>query len=142
MTTTINRLGPGTLSFGESASLFAFEQQVTKCEIVPKVTTGSATLVLDGTAVPGKRTEACSIKGTILQDLGADKSIVEWTWKMRGKTVPFEFIPAKKGAKAVRGQCTIEAVGIGGETGDDLTTDFEFDCPSFPSLEDAAKLPN
>ena len=141
MTTTITRLGPGTLVFGKKEALFKFEQQVTKCEVVPKVTTGNPIIVLDGTTVPGKRTESCSIKGTILQDLDADTSIVEWTWKNRGQTVPFEFIPSKKSGKAVRGECTIEPVSIGGETDEQqLTTDFEFDCPSFPSLEDAAKI--
>ena len=76
MTVNITRLGPGVLTFGETGSLSTWSSQVTKCSVVPEVKTDDPVPVLSGESAPGDRTEAFSIKGTILQDLGATRETV------------------------------------------------------------------
>lgn len=137
MTVNITRLGPGVLTFGESDSLSTWSSQVTKCSVVPEVKTDDPVPVLSGESAPGERTEAFTIKGTILQDLGAATSISEWTWEHRGETMAFKFVPNSAKGKAVLGECTIEATEIGGEVSANATAEFEFPCTSAPTIEDA-----
>ena len=137
MTVNITRLGPGVLTFGETGSLSTWSSQVTKCSVVPQVKTDDPVPVLSGESAPGDRTEAFSIKGTLLQDLGATASISEWTWTHRGETMPFKFVPNNAKGKAVLGECTIEATEIGGEVSASATADFEFACTSAPSIGDS-----
>ena len=133
-------LGPGKLSFGAPESLTHAAAQVTKCAVKPTAKQGDSVAVLSGDRVPGDRTEAATLEFTIYQDFGEAESFVEWTWANAGKELPFEFIPADKHDKAVRGRVTIERSDIGGEVGVKVTADLEFTCTTMPTIEPKTKV--
>lgn len=141
MTTKVTtvKLGPGTLTFGEADSLTRWEGQVTTCQVVPEVKTDDAVAVLSGDYAPGDRTEAYTLKGSILQDLGIDGSISEWTWEHAGEEMAFSFTPSTAAGKTVNGRCTVEATAIGGDVAANATADFEYACTSKPSIEAASE---
>lgn len=132
--TKVVTLGPGLLHFDDPGSLKDASAQVTKCSVVPSVSTGSPVIVLTGDAVPGERKEAWKIKGTIFQDLGATQSLCEWFFENRGKPKPVKFVPSTAAGKAISGTVIIEAVELGGQVGENATTDFEFDFVGAPSI--------
>ena len=75
-----------------------------------------------------------------VHDLPEAESFIEWTWANAGKELPFEFIPADKHDKAVRGRVTIERSDIGGEVGVKLIADLEFTCTTMPTIEPKTKI--
>lgn len=129
MTVNLMNTGPGAFNIGEVGTLTAFQSQVTKISVKPKVSQGDAIPVLSGETVPGDREESFTIAGSILQDFGVAGpavSISEWTFTNRGKTFPFEFIPDNAAAKKITGTLQVEATEIGGDVKKKNQADFEF----------------
>lgn len=141
MTVNTVTVGPGVLTLGNKSDLFVMSSQVTKCTVKPQVKKGDPIAVLSGEKAQGDRTEAFTLSGTFLQDLGADKSVTEFTWANAGKDLPFEYIPNNAGQKAIRGIVTVEATDIGGEIGGKATADFEWECTTKPTIEPAITGP-
>lgn len=138
MTVETITVGPGVLNLGAPASVRAFASQCTKCTLTPKVDTSDPINVLSGEQVAGDRTESWTLDGTILQDLGAVTSLVEWLFTNRGTTVDFEYTPASAKTRGVRGQVQIEAVPIGGDVKTKPTSDFSFQLVGEPELFNTA----
>lgn len=131
-------IGAGTLTIGEAGSLKDFSAQVTSCTLTPSVDVGDPVNVLSGEQAPGDRSESWALSGSILQDLGATDSLVEWLFEHRGEQHPFEFVPSTSKGKRVSGELTVEAVAIGGDVKTKPTSDFEFTLVGEPELGDAA----
>lgn len=120
-------MGPGKLTIGADTAIMQFESQVTECVLKPKVDNDDPIPVLSGEEAPGDRSESWTLEGSLLQDFGATKSVVEWLLTHRGELHPFKFIPRSgTGAKQITGTLQVEAVDIGGAARTKPTSDFEF----------------
>lgn len=128
-------MGPGTLTIGSAANLTQFASQVTECVLKPKVDNDDPIPVLSGEEAPGDRSESWTLEGSLLQDLGAAGSVVEWLFAHRGELHPFTFVPRSgTGAKRILGTLQVEAVDIGGEARTKPSSDFEFVVIGAPTI--------
>lgn len=127
-------MGPGTLTIGADANLTQFASQVTECVLKPKVDNDDPIPVLSGEEAPGDRSESWTLEGSLLQDLGATKSVVEWLFTHRGELHPFTFVPATAKGKKLTGTVQVEAVEIGGEARTKPASDFEFVVIGAPTI--------
>lgn len=127
-------MGPGKLTIGSDTMLMQFESQVTECVLKPSVDNEDPVPVLSGEEAPGDRSESWTLEGSLLQDLGATTSVVEWLFTHRGELHPFTFVPATAKGKQITGTVQVEAVDIGGEARKKPTSDFEFVVIGAPTL--------
>ena len=128
-------MGPGTLTIGSQTNLTQFASQVTECVLKPKVDNDDPIPVLSGEEAPGDRSESWTLEGSLLQDLGAAGSVVEWLFTHRGELHPFTFVPRSgAGAKQIIGTLQVEAVDIGGAARTKPSSDFEFVVIGAPTI--------
>ena len=137
MPAIVNKLGPGTLSVGETGTAVDFTCQVTAARVEWTADAEDAVQVLCGDEVPGARTYSAVLSGTIFNDLGTTAGIVEFSWTNKGTTQSFTFRPSMTtGVKQVTGELIIDPISIGGdEVGQNMTSDFEWACVGDPVLE-------
>ena len=132
-------MGPGTLTIGADANLTQFASQVTECVLKPKVDNDDPIPVLSGEEAPGDRSESWTLEGSLLQDLGATGSVVEWLFTHRGELHPFTFVPRTgTGVKQIVGTLQVEAVDIGGAARTKPSSDFEFVVIGEPTISTVA----
>ena len=125
MPATVVKLGPGSLTIGTVPNDFTC--QVTAARVEWDVDEGDDVVVLCGETVPGARTYSSTLTATILSDLGAASSIIEFSWTNKGTQHPFEFIPNSTAAKGVTGTVIVDPISVGGdESGQNMSSDFEF----------------
>lgn len=132
MTVKTITVGPGTLTIGDAAELTNFSGQVTACRLVPNITKEDPINVLSGEQVPGDRTEAFTLTGTLLQDFGDAESTTEWLWEHRGEVHDFTFAPSTAKGREITGQLEVEPIEIGGDVKTKPTSDFEFTLSGAP----------
>lgn len=130
------RTGPGKFIIGESSDLETFDSQVRSITLEPEVDKGEPKEVLSGEIMRGERTEKFKITGTLINDFGAQDSLVEFCWAKRGQELPFTFTPNTSTGREITGDLIVEAVSIGGEVGETPETDFEFDVVGTPVIGD------
>jgi hypothetical protein len=134
MPATVHKLGPGELTIGSTPNDFSC--QVTAARVEWEVDEGDDVVVLCGETVPGARTYSAKLTATILSDLGAASGIVEFSWTNKGTQHPFVFVPNTVAAKQVSGVVIVDPISIGGdESGQNMTSDFEFACVGDPVIE-------
>ena len=138
MPAIVNKLGPGTVSIGETGTEIDFSCQVTAAHVDWTEDAEDSVTVLCGESVPGSRTYESVFAGTLLQDLGATEGIVEFTWTHKGEQVPFKFVPSTAAGKQVTGELILTPLTVGGdEAGANMTSDFEFPIVGDPILAPA-----
>lgn len=127
-------LGPGSLTIGETGTLVDFSCQITAATLAADVSADDPVVVLCGDSVPGARTYAYHISGTLYEDLELPSGIVYYTWDHPGETVPFTFIPSDEATgPTVTGELIIDPLDIGGDTaGENMTSDFDWSCVGKP----------
>jgi hypothetical protein len=129
------KLGPGTLSIGETGTLVDFTCQITGAVVEWSVDVGDDTPVLCGETVPGERTYSSTLSGTLYQDLGDAAGIVAYSWAHKGEEVPFTFVPSTAAADEVSGTVIVDPLSVGGDTaGENMTSDFEWTIVGEPVL--------
>lgn len=138
MTIKTTKVGPGTLSIGESTNLMQFESQARAVTLTPKVETSDPFYVLSGEQSEGDRDESWTLKGTFVQDFGAADSSTEWLFDHRGERHPFTFTPSTATGRQVTGELIVEAIEIGGDANTKPTSDFEFVVVGSPAIGDVA----
>ena len=132
-------MGPGTLTISADTNLTQFASQVTECVLKPKVDNDDPIPVLSGEEAPGDRSESWTLEGSLLQDLGATTSVVEWLFTHRGELHPFTFVPRTgAGVKQIVGTLQVEAVDIGGAARTKPSSDFEFVVIGAPTISTVA----
>lgn len=134
MAPTVTPLGPGTLSVGATGTEVDFSCQVTAATVSADVNADDPTTVLCGDSVPGARTYAWHIAGTLYQDYGAPAGIVEYSWDHAGEEVPFTFEPSTDVGLTVTGNLILDPLSIGGdEAGGNMTSDFDWSIVGTPT---------
>jgi len=137
MPAIVHKLGPGTLTIGTVPTDFTC--QVTAARVEWAVDEGDDVVVLCGETVPGARTYSASLTATILSDLGAVAGIVEFSWTNKGTQQAFEFTPNASAGKSVTGTVIVDPISVGGdESGQNMTSDFEFACVGEPVIGPAS----
>lgn len=138
MAAKVNKLGPGTLTVGETGTEVDFSCQVTAAHVDTEVDAEDTVTVLCGDSVPGARNYSHVMAGTLLQDLDA-AGIVAYSWEHAGETVPFTFTPVTDLAAEVAGELILDPLTIGGEeAGANMTADFEWPIVGTPTFTPAA----
>lgn len=127
-------VGPGVLRIGDDAAASDFSSQITAATIKPKVDQSDSIPVLSGEEIAGDRSESFTLEGSLLQDLGATDSRVEWLWEHRGEKHPFSYIPANSAGRQITGELIVEAVELGGEVKKKPQSDFEFQLVGAPQI--------
>ena len=139
MPAIVNKLGPGTVTIGETGTEVDFSCQVTAAHVDWTEDAEDSVTVLCGESVPGSRSYEAAFAGTVLQDLGATPGLVEYTWSHKGEQVPFVFVPSTAAGKQVSGQVILTPLRVGGEeAGANMDSDFEWPIVGDPVLEAVA----
>lgn len=125
MAVKTQKLGPGVLRFGETASEQEFSSQVTSVLIEPDFDSEDNIPVLSGEEVPGDETETYVLSGEFLQEYSME-SLLVWCKANSGTVLPFTFTPNSSAGFSVTGSVIIRAVAIGGDVKTSNTSEFEF----------------
>lgn len=125
MAVTAHKLGPGTLTLGETATLQDFTSQITNARWTPSVDQEDPIPVLSGEELADDPDFTSVLAGTFLQEYGST-ALVKWCYDNRGKVLPFEFTPRTESALSITGTCQVLPVEVGGDVKTRNTTDFEF----------------
>lgn len=137
MPAIVNKLGPGTLTIGATGSEVDFSCQVTAATVSAEVDAEDDVTVLCGENVPGARSYAYALAGTLFQDLNAS-GIVAYSWAHKGEAIPFVFSPVSAGAAEVSGDVILDPLAVGGdEAGTNMTSDFEWAISGEPTFTPA-----
>lgn len=120
-----DKLGPGVLTFGETASAEEWSAQLTKCLVEPKTDTEDSIPVLSGEEIGGEDTDSAELSGTILQSYDKD-SLLMWAHRHHGEEMTFKFIPNAGAELQVTGRVKIQRLAIGGDVKTRNTSDFTY----------------
>lgn len=126
MTVKSDKLGPGTLTLGETGTPTEFGSQITKCTLTPKVDEADPIPVLSGEEVPGASTESYTLSGEFLQDYSGMESLIVWCKENSGAALPYVFTPLTAGGLKVSGTVVVRAVPFGGDVKARNTSAFEW----------------
>lgn len=120
-----NRLGPGSLKFGETGSLVEFAMGVRSCTVEPETETGEELFVLSGESISEGDEDSYVLTGSVLQSYDAS-SFILWAHENNGLEVPFVFTPDNDKDFGVEGVVRVRRVAIGGDVKERNASDFEF----------------
>lgn len=137
MAVKTQKLGPGVLRFGETASAQEFASQVTTVTLTPEFDAEDPVPVLSGEEVPGDETETYTIAGEFLQEFSME-SLLVWCKANSGTVLPFVFTPNTNSGFTVTGSALIRAVAIGGDVKTSNTSEFEFPGVGDWAIEDTS----
>lgn len=128
------KLGPGVLTLGEIASPLDMSCQLTNLVIQCEADTEDAEPTLCGGSLAGDRAYTWTMTGNVAQDLELN-GVVDYTWKNKGKQVPFDFTPNKDIATTkVTGTVIIDPLSLGGDVGKRGMSEFEWSIIGDPQL--------
>lgn len=123
------KLGPGTLTLGETP--LDISCQITAGRVVPaeNVATTEAVPVLCGEELPAEDdvTYTYTLEATLFQDLAA-AGVIDWSWTNKGTPQPFTFVPTSVQARQVTGTVRVVPIAIGGEVKTRPTSDIAWAC--------------
>ena len=137
MSGTTNKLGPGVLTIGDSATAGDFAGRAIKVELTPDIDEGDALNYLDGSSEQDE-TETWTLSGEFVQSFTTGDLAV-WCHKHKGEQLAFDFVPNKAGAVQAKGTLTVRPVKIGGDVKTKATTEFEFPLVGEPTITDTYK---
>lgn len=124
--TDIVTLGPGTLIFDKAGGGAEFSATVTSVKVDWSADAEDSVTVLSGDVIPGNRRYTSTLAFTTYQTLKA-AGVIDWSWKNRGKNIPFEFRPLDgKESGAVTGMVVVDPISLGGEVGTKPTSECEW----------------
>lgn len=126
MAVSAHRLGPGTLTFGETGTEQQFASQLTNGRIEPSLNEEDPVNVLSGEELAGDDTVSWIIAGTLLQ--GYTKTdLIHWAFTNRLKLLSFKFVPSTEHSDyGWQGIAKIVPLTAGGDVKTRNTSDFEF----------------
>ena len=127
------KMGPGTLTIGETGAPVDFTSQVTKCVVAWKVDEDDSVPVLSGEELEGEDTYSASLQATLIQDL-TEAGLVEYTWANKGAQVPFTFVPSTAAGRSISGVVKVRPMDVGGDVKKRPTSDIEWPCVGEPEL--------
>ena len=134
MAGTATKLGPGTLTIGDTGTLLDLSCQLSAAKVEWDKDKEDDTPVLCGESIAGGVDYTAKLTGTVLLDL-SDGGMVDYTWEQKGTQQPFVFVPSEAAAKQVSGILTVDPLDVGGdEVKKNMSVDFEWDCVGEPTF--------
>lgn len=130
------KLGPGTLTLGETTSLIDVSCQATGVILAPDVDAGDPVKTVGGCDLPGSRTYNWTLSGTFLTDLDA-AGVNAFCDDHKGEQVPFSWAPntADGGTAKATGTLVVDPLPFGGEeAGAWMEAEFEFTVVGDPTF--------
>lgn len=145
MAAKVFKLGPGTLKLGPTTTALDVSCQLTNAVLTPDKDTEDPVTVLCGDTIPGASTYQWKITGTALVDVSAG-GMAQFTWTNQNKIVAFEFVPNTDAAASFSGELVVDPLAIGGDSGKNMTQDFEWSLvgsptPTWPPAEAGRTFP-
>ena len=132
MTAKATKLGPGTLTIGETTTTLDLSCQLSAAHVEWDKDKEDDTPVLCGEDVPGGVAYTAKLTGTVLLDL-SPTGMVDFTWTHKGEQFPFTFVPNTAEGVEVTGVLTVDPLDVGGdEVKKNMSVDFEWDCVGEP----------
>jgi hypothetical protein len=140
MPVNTTKFGPGTLTLTPPAGVAVdYSCQVEGLTVTWSKSKDDDVRMLCGDVKPGATTYTAQLTGTVDQDLTDPAGLVVFTWDNYGVVCGFEFTPNTEAGVTVTGDVVVDPLDVGGDTGgDDMTSDFTWDCVGEPSLGPAA----
>lgn len=135
MPTTTGKLGPGTLTIGETGTEIDVSCLINNvaCEISKSAT--DPTTKLCGNVRAGTVTYTYQLTGNLDVDAGTDAGLFALSWSAAGSSQPFTFTPSTALGTSLAGTLVIDPLRLGAdEYGADLTSDFAFDVVGQPTV--------
>ena len=132
MPAKVQKLGPGELMLGPDLDQLDMSCQITNALLTPNKDTEDPTPVLCGDVIPGASTYNWQLSGTALVDVTAG-GIVQWTWEHENTVVAFRFVPNSSVGTAFEGQVVVDPLAVGGDSGQNMSQDFEWSCVGRPT---------
>ncbi|GAT87965.1 hypothetical protein CVCC1112_2624 [Paenarthrobacter nicotinovorans] len=131
------KLGAGTLVFGEVGDESNFAVLCTNVTLTPSSDSEDDGKYLDGTARTGEETETWEIGGNVDQSYETD-SLQAWAFNNRySKTLtptPFKFVPLATGVQSWTGECKVRPMVIGGDVDAKNGSEFAYPVIGSPVL--------
>ncbi|WP_024794197.1 hypothetical protein [Tomitella biformata] len=127
------KMGPGTLTIGETGTLQDMSCQITSAKLSPDKDAEDDLNVLCGDVVPGEVTYTWTLNGTLVQDLSPD-GVNLWSLTNAGAQLPFTFTPSTAVGQAFAGIVTVDPLEIGGDVKTKPTADFEWSLVGQPTV--------
>ena len=127
------KLGPGTLTIGETGSGQEMAKQSTSVAIEPSYSDGDRQIVLSGDVDQEAAEWEGTLTATFFQDYAAD-GLLAWTWEHDGETLPFTFVPNSAAGFEVSGEVVIRPATIGGDVDTENTSEVEWSLPKRPAI--------
>lgn len=127
------KLGPGTLTIGETGSGQEMAKQSTAVAIEPSYSDGDRQIVLSGDVDQEAAEWEGTLTATFFQDYDA-AGLLAWTWEHDGETLPFTFLPNSASGFEVSGEVVIRPATIGGDVDAENTSEVEWSLPKRPAI--------
>lgn len=127
------KLGPGTLTIGETGSGQEMAKQSTAVAIEPSYSDGDRQVVLSGDVDQEAAEWEGTLTATFFQDYDA-AGLLAWTWEHDGETLPFTFLPNSTAGFEVSGEVVIRPATIGGDVDTENTSEVEWSLPKRPAI--------
>lgn len=134
-TPTVRKLGPGSLSVGETGSTIDMAARCRSAKIVWGVDTEDDVPLLDGSVSAGDRTYTATLEATLEQDDLTDGGVVDFSWANKGAQLPATFTPYS-GGKSIVGELIVDPLDVGGDVGKKNTSDIKWAFVGVPELVD------
>lgn len=135
-----SKLGPGTLTFGETGSELEWGAQVRSCTVEPTSEDGDVLPVLSGEEITEDDDDGFELTGEVLQSYDV-RSLSVWCHLNHNAKVPFRFRPRDDEALGVTGTVTVKRIAIGGNVKERNTSEFTFRGDGMFQLVDSDDTP-
>lgn len=130
------KLGPGTLTIGETGTPIDVSCLVNNATIAMSKDEGDSTTKLCGTVKPGAITYTYALSGNIDTDIDDPAGLFALSQASAGEVVGFTFVPNTEAGTEASGELTLDPLDFGGDTtGETMTSDFEFSIVGAPTYQ-------
>lgn len=127
-------LGPGTLSIGATGTPIDVSCLVNNAVIAAEKDQGDSTTKLCGTVRPGAVSYTYTLSGNMDVDVDDPAGIFALSQANPGAEMEFTFVPNTEAGTEAAGTLILDPLDFGGdETGETMTSDFEFSVVDKPT---------
>lgn len=134
MSVTPTKLGPGTLTIGETGTEIDVSCALSAAGIAVEKSQDDPVPVLCGDYVAATADYTASLTGTFLLDLADPDSIYYYASIHRGEQVNVTFTPNTEAGAIITGVVTIDPLGIEGDVRANIEAEFEWAFVSYPTI--------
>ena len=131
-----SRLGPGTLTVGTPGKDYSF--QVSALTLTPAVNSTDGTPTLAVPEPPPLTQTDYSLDGSAINDFTDPTGLTRYAYDNDGIETTFEWVPLTDDGTSCAGSVIMRAFPIGGNPGEQITTDFSWPCVGKPVWTDGA----